>query len=77
MTNKWKWFTGLSLGIIAFLTTVLVSMIIFKISLANDPIMIQNTISVLASLMSSALPFIAIIYLLNVLSGINFHKISD
>lgn len=76
--KKWKWLTGLSIGIIALLTTLLVTVIILKISKVNDPILIQNTISIVASLMSIALPFVAIIYLrFNVLSGIHLYKISD
>jgi hypothetical protein len=75
--NKLKWITRMSLGVIAFLTTVLVSMIIFRISEVNDPTLIQNTVSIIASLMSGVVPFFAIIYLLNVLSGTSFKKISD
>ncbi len=76
--KNWKWVTGLSIGTIALLTTVLVGTIIFKISQVNDSIIIQNTLSIIATLMSIALPFAAIIYLrFNVLSGNHFFKISD
>jgi hypothetical protein len=76
--KNWKWLTGLSIGAIGLLTTILVGTIIFKISQANDPIIIQNAVSIIATLMSIALPFAAIIYLrFNVLSRNHFYKISD